>query len=136
MLPTQSISWLKRLKQCCQIGIQCSKSELPNTKLSNLDFFNLEETKSVEKPEIHCHANFFPSNQFVVKFVSKTLIWRNFCEKTVAVKLRHFHSVDTHYAEPLNLVSVEKNFVKTIHSVIHYCMNWFHVFFQGICEIE
>ena len=25
---------------------------------------------------------FFPSNQFIVKFLSKTLIWRNFCEKT------------------------------------------------------
>ena len=38
-------------------------------------------------------CNFFPSNQFVVKFFSKTLIWRNFCEKTVAMKFRNFHSV-------------------------------------------
>ena len=36
---------------------------------------------------------FFPSNQFIVKFFSKTLIWRNFCEKTVALKFRNFHSV-------------------------------------------
>ena len=48
---------------------------------------------SVEKREIHCHANFFPSNQFIVKFFSKTLIWRNFCEKIVAVKFCNFHSV-------------------------------------------
>ena len=34
----------------------------------------------------------FPSNQFIVKFFSKTLIWRNFCEKIVAVKFRNFHS--------------------------------------------
>ena len=33
------------------------------------------------------------SNQFIVKFFSKTLIWRNFCEKTVAEKFRNFHSV-------------------------------------------
>ena len=26
---------------------------------------------------------FFPSNQFIAEFFSKTLIWRNFCEKTV-----------------------------------------------------
>ena len=30
---------------------------------------------------------------FIVKFFSKTLIWRNFCEKTVAVKFQNFHSV-------------------------------------------
>ena len=34
------------------------------------------------------HAGFFPSNQFIVKFFYKTLIWRNFCEK-----FRNFHSV-------------------------------------------
>ena len=45
---------------------------------------------SVEKWEIHCHANFFTSNQFIVKFFSKTLIWRNFCDKTVAVKFQNF----------------------------------------------
>ena len=36
---------------------------------------------------------FFSSNQFMAKFFSKTLIWRNFCGKTVAVKFRNFHSV-------------------------------------------
>ena len=39
------------------------------------------------------HASFFPSNQFIVKFFAKSLIWRNFCGKTVAVKFRNFHSV-------------------------------------------
>ena len=37
--------------------------------------------------------NFFPSNQFIAKFFSKTLISRNFYEKTVAVKFRNFISV-------------------------------------------
>ena len=50
---------------------------------------------SVEKWEIHCHANFFTSNQFIVKFFSKTLIWRNFCDKTVAVKFRNFQCART-----------------------------------------
>ena len=40
---------------------------------------------------IHCHANFFPSNQSVANFFSKTLIWRIFCEKTVAVRFSNFH---------------------------------------------
>ena len=47
----------------------------------------------MEKLEIHCHK-FFPSNQFIVKFFSKTLICRNICQKTVAVKLRNFNSVN------------------------------------------
>ena len=29
------------------------------------------------------------------KFFSNALIWRNFCEKTVAVKFRNFHSVQS-----------------------------------------
>ena len=59
----------------------------------------------VEKRESHCHANIFPSNQFVVKFFSKTLIWRNFCEKTMAwqgnseisTKLQCFKSRDDNF---------------------------------------
>ena len=47
---------------------------------------------SVEKQEILCHVNFFLSNQFIVMFFSKKLIWRIFCEKTVAKKFRNFHS--------------------------------------------
>ena len=46
---------------------------------------------SVEKREIHCHANFFPSNQVIVKFCSKTLIWRNFCEKKMTVFFRQIN---------------------------------------------
>ena len=33
-------------------------------------------------------CKFFSSNQFIVKFFNKTSIWRNFCEKTVAVRFR------------------------------------------------
>ena len=40
---------------------------------------------SVEKREIHCHANFFPSNQFIVKFFSKTLFQRNFGSKIAKI---------------------------------------------------
>ena len=57
----------------------------------------LPHHSSVEKREIHCHANFFPSNQFIVNFFSKTLIWRNFCGKIVAVKFWNFHSVCTRH---------------------------------------
>ena len=53
----------------------------------------LHSVHSVEKQEIRCHANFLSSNQFRVNFFSKKLIWRNFCEKIVAVKFRNFHSV-------------------------------------------
>ena len=38
-------------------------------------FFSLSEREnSVEKREIHCHANLFPSNQLILKFFSKALI--------------------------------------------------------------
>ena len=47
----------------------------------------------MEKRKIHCHANIFSSNQLRVKFFSKKLIWRNFCDKIVAVKFHNFHSV-------------------------------------------
>ena len=36
---------------------------------------------------------FFSSNQFIEKFFCKTLIWRNFCEKTLAIKFSNFHNV-------------------------------------------
>ena len=54
---------------------------------------------NVEKREILCHANFSPWNQFTVKFFSKTLIWRNFCEKNVAVKCCNFHSVWDYFTQ-------------------------------------
>ena len=52
----------------------------------------------VVKREIHCHAIFFSSNQLRVKFFSKKLISRNFCEKMVAVNFRNFHTCTRHYA--------------------------------------
>ena len=57
----------------------------------------------MEKREIHCHANFFPSNQFRVNFFSKTLVRQKFCEKSVAVKSCDFHSV-FHRAESTLIV--------------------------------
>ena len=38
-------------------------------------------------------SKFFSSNQLRVKFFSKKLISRNFCEKMMAVKFRNFHTV-------------------------------------------
>ena len=53
-------------------------------------FYNMLPLHSVEIQEILCHAKYFLSNQFIVQFFSKTLIWRKICEKTVAVKFRNF----------------------------------------------
>ena len=36
--------------------------------------YSVEKRHSLEKREIHCHVNFFPSNQFIVNFSIKTLI--------------------------------------------------------------
>ena len=52
-----------------------------------------QHSSSVEKREIHSHAIFFSSNQLRVKFFSKNLISRNFCENIVAVKFRNFPTV-------------------------------------------
>ena len=54
---------------------------------------SVDATHIVEKQEIHCHTKIFTSNKLTVRFFSKTLIWRKFCEKTVAVNFRKFHSV-------------------------------------------
>ena len=48
---------------------------------------------SVEKREIHCHANIFSWKQFRVKFFSEKSLSRNFCEKMVAVKFCNLHTV-------------------------------------------
>ena len=61
---------------------------------------------------------FFPSNQFAVKFFSKTLIWRKFCEKTLTVKFRNFHTeiFKLECTQCWNcgvLLSQERNFMKT-----------------------
>ena len=76
---------------------------------------------SVEKREIHCHANFFPSMQFIVKFFSKTLIWRNFGEKRVTVKSRNFHSV---YVVKTHRGFFGKNFVKKCIYWLNKSRNW------------
>ena len=74
---------------------------------------------SVEKREIHCHANIFPSNQFRVKLFSKKLIWRNFSNKIVAVKFQNFHSVDMQNVRLfcINFTICLLFFVKTFNSI-------------------
>ena len=53
-----------------------------------------EDTGTVWKNEKFSATQiFFSSNRFTVKYFSKTLIWRKFCVKTVAVKFRDFHNV-------------------------------------------
>ena len=47
----------------------------------------------MEKRKIHYHVNYFPSNHSRIKFFSKKLISRNFCDKTVAAKFRNYHTV-------------------------------------------
>ena len=65
------------------------RKESISRKISELDHH------TVEKREFYCHTNFFPWNQFIVKLFSKTLLWRNFCEKTMAAKFQNLHSVST-----------------------------------------
>ena len=52
-----------------------------------------DDRQSVEKREIHCHANSFRQINFLVKFFSKKILSRNFCKKMVAVKFHNFHTV-------------------------------------------
>ena len=61
---------------------------------------------------------FFPSNQFAVKFFSKTLIWRKFCEKTLTVKFLISTLWSSNWMEwtqfwIAKLYSHKNNFVKT-----------------------
>ena len=41
----------------------------------------------MEKREIHCHGNFFPSNRFIVKFFSKALNLTEFLRKNHGSKI-------------------------------------------------
>ena len=59
----------------------------------NVTFTKVLSKKCDSKWEIHCHSNFFSSNQFRVKFSSKKLLSQNFCKKVVAVKSRSFHTM-------------------------------------------
>ena len=85
-------------KSSNQLFSNCSKTVdltkfSPNLSVSKFPQFSHCGVHTVENRKIHCHANFFPSNHSIVKFFSKMLIWRNFCEKTLAVKFCDFHSV-------------------------------------------
>ena len=60
----------------------------------------IPHTHSVEKRENHCHAIFFrqinleQSSLFrQSSLFSEKFLWRNFCEKMMAVKFRNFHTV-------------------------------------------
>ena len=64
----------------------------------------------LKKREIHCHTNFFPPNQFKVKFFSKRWFDGIFAKKIVAVKFRNFHSVRTYICMYI------------------CCKSWFHEF--------
>ena len=54
----------------------------------NFSFSQCGKTRN----SLPCHANFFSSNQFIVKFFSETLLSRNFSEKMVAKIFRNFHT--------------------------------------------
>ena len=66
-------------------------------------FFSILTSHSVEKREIHCHANFFRQTNL--------LIWRNFCEKTVAVKFRNFYRLHLHTVWKTKKFSLTKFFL-------------------------
>ena len=46
----------------------------------------------MEKREFYCHANFFSSKQFRVKFFGKTVNFAEFLQKIVAEKSWNFHT--------------------------------------------
>ena len=89
-------TWTALRTHYCQfIGRTCIVWKIREINESwRFTWFDRFDEKIAWLQKIHCHAKFFPSNQFIVKFFSKMLIWRNFCEKTVAVKFRDFHSVN------------------------------------------
>ena len=66
---------------------------LPKKRESKFLKFSQCYKITVWKNEKFTSTQFFPSNQFIAKFFRKTLIWRNFCDKTVAVKCHNFHIV-------------------------------------------
>ena len=76
----------------------------------------------MEKREIHSHEIFFSSNQFAVKFFSKTLTWRKF------VKSRNFHSAFCTDICPFTKISWNhstyvgkcKNFVKLFNHILRF----------------
>ena len=73
------------------------------------------ECHSVEKREIHCHANLFSSIQFRVKFFSKMFISQNFCEKDGGSKIPYFPNWECGTMK--NLISPKKIF-REINSLV------------------
>ena len=49
--------------------------------ISSLKFNLNDHRENSLQFTVWINATFFPSNQFIVKFFSKTLIWQNFCGK-------------------------------------------------------
>ena len=86
--------WISRFSTLCFIWQFYDLEKIVFFQWERISRFSTLWT-SVEKRDIHCHAKFFSSNQLRVKFFSKKLISRNFCEKMVAVKFRNFHTVHT-----------------------------------------
>ena len=70
---------------------------------------------------------FFPSNQFIVKFFSKTLIWRNFCGKTRNSLPCKFFSSNQFIVKFLSKTLIWRNFgektvavkFRNFHSVLY-----------------
>ena len=80
---------------------------------------------SVEKQKNRCHANYFSSNQFRVKFfLRKKLLSRNFCEKMVAVKFCYFHTVHHEQCWKLkNSLSLNFFFVKSTTYLVFFAFS-------------
>ena len=84
---------------------------------------------SVELREIHCHANIFPSNQFRV---NKKMIWRNFCDKIMAVKSHDFHSVWMIHAVQLTCICT----IKSILVSQKFCIFHFFCVFKCFYDLK
>ena len=78
---------------------------------------------------------YFTSNQLTVKFFSKTLIWRIFCEKTVAVNFRNYHTVRTLLWKLWNFTVTVfiQNFCQINVLLKNFTVNWFD---EKICVAE
>ena len=77
--------------QCIFHSIFLRETKFSRYKLKN----NFPRNSTVWKNEkFTWHAKYFSSNQFRVKFLKvRKLLWRNFCDKMVAVKFHNFHTV-------------------------------------------
>ena len=57
-------------------------------------FFSFFHTHSVEKWKIYSHRNFFRQINSLVIYLVNALLSRNFCQKSVRVNFRNFHTVE------------------------------------------